>query len=145
MNWGEIVGAAVAVATVAGFIIKFLVADWFKKTQVIEKLKADKAKEVEALKAEKQKILMDRFEKNINDLGTKMRSFETRLHDFEKKQITMNSYVDSVTRLFENALESAKRVSDGLDKKVNEAVRTEVLKLKDDLLMVRKKRELNGK
>ena len=139
MEWktvGIVIGITTGFFAIAGPIAKWVIADWFKK-----------AKEIEKLKGEQTKNLLDRFQRDINSLGTKLRSFEQKISDYEKTAIRMQSNIDTIMTLIDSSLKSAEKISVNLDDKIRGHVRTEVLALKDQLLLIRNKRgeQPNGK
>ena len=132
---GIIVGIITGCFAVAAPIVKWLLNDWFNKT-----------KEIEKLKAQQTANLLDRFKRDIDALGVKLRAFEQRLNDYDRTAVRMQANVEMVSSLVTESIQSAERISSNLKGEIKEAVKTELINLKNKAVMVKTKQGgTNGK
>ena len=120
-----VVGAAVGVG---GPVFKWLISDWFAKSQKLEEMNRNRMNHV-----------LIRFEGELDELKPQIRNLRQSLADHKVVLARTQSQVEMISELLDRSIKQASDISLNLDSKVKDEVRTEILNLKNQLMMIKKK------
>lgn len=120
-----VVGAAVGVG---GPVFKWLISDWFAKSQKLEEMNRNRMNNV-----------LIRFEGELDELKPQIQNLRQSLADHKVVLARTQSQVEMISELLDRSIKQASDISLNLDSKVKDEVRTEILNLKNQLMMIKKK------
>ena len=133
MKVWEIGGIVVGCATVFWIVVQTLVTQYFKK-----------AKELEALKRKNTQDAINRLHEKIQGVEGQMSTLAIKMSDHSKSMVHFQTRFDSLSERVAEIIQEANKLQDTMDEKVAKQVRSQVLKLRDDLILLKKRRGNGG-
>jgi len=137
MDWKYIAGIGAGFFAIGIPVMHFMIKSWYEKS-----------KEIQTIKSRNIKKLLDSFSEDIKKVEKIAFSLQERMNDFEKTMIKTqisiennSSSVSQVVKVMETTLDTAKALSENMDSSVQRHVKTEVVKLKNHLILIKSKRE----
>jgi chromosome segregation ATPase len=129
MDFKEAIGALIAGIALLVPAIKWLVSDWAKKSEELEKLKNSNVK-----------TALSRFEEDIKEFRGAVNDIRTQLRNLADN---INVHRSDIATLKQKLVETDKNLdaySKGFNEKIKNEIKTQVTNLTHQLMMIRNKK-----
>lgn len=133
MKVWEIMGIAVGCASIAGVAVRLLISQYFKK-----------ANELEELRRKNTSAAITRLDDEIKSVYGQIAGLSSKMDIHTSSMIKFQVQFDTLSERVTDIIDQADQLSKGVDERIKSQVRTQVIQLREDLLLLKKKRGGNG-
>jgi len=138
VNLLEVTGVTAIMMTFCGWGVHLLIKQYFKKKEEFEAQLAENQKLRDKEAARSLHELLDRYERDINNLGKMTRSMRDDLvvskEEMRKNQSALASVtvdVKSLTKVIKIAIDTAESISNSMSEEIETQVKVQVAKLNE--------------
>lgn len=127
------------VIPVLGFGAKWAIDYWKNSKIEVEKYKSKQAQYILDDLADQLKSLKSKIATENQKTQDQLKGLRKEIAEHKALIMEQKGQIDTVMKVFEGTLESARRISAELDKKVDNRIKTEITRIRDMIIVGQKK------